>query len=55
MGLPIDEIAKRILGYSSEHYRDAIESAIEDEYIEMVIREDCVEWYHVIPLDEYDD
>jgi hypothetical protein len=53
-GLSMDEIARRIPDYSSEHYRDAIESAIEDEYIELVTRDDGVEWYRAIPL-EYEE
>lgn len=50
----MNEIVKRIPDYSSEHYRDAVESAIEDEYIESVTRDDGVEWYRAIPL-EYEE
>ena len=53
-GLSMNEIVKRIPDYSSEHYRDAVESAIEDEYIESVTRDDGVEWYRAIPL-EYEE
>ncbi|KXH70572.1 MAG: hypothetical protein AM326_04200 [Candidatus Thorarchaeota archaeon SMTZ-45] len=50
-GLSIDEIVKRIPNYSSEHYKDAINSAIEDEYIELVTRDDGLEWYRAILLE----
>jgi hypothetical protein len=54
-GLSRDDIAKRLPSFSSEHYRDAIESAIEDEYIEQVNRDDDLEWYRAIPMDDFDD
>ena len=53
-GLSMDDIVNRISDYSPEHYRDAIESAIEDEYIELVTRDDGLEWYRAIPF-EYGD
>ena len=54
-GLSRDDIAERFPSFSSEHYRDAIESAIEDEYIEQVYRDDDLEWYRAIPMDGFDD
>jgi hypothetical protein len=49
------EIVKRVPNFSSSHYRDAIDSAIEDECIELVNRDDGVEWYRAIPLDKFDE
>lgn len=54
-GLSMDEIVKRIPNYSSKYYRDAIDSALEDEYIELVTRDDDLEWYRAIPLEYEED
>jgi hypothetical protein len=53
-GLSIDAISEIIPGYSSETYVDAIESAVEDEYIEMIDGEDGLELYRAIIYDEFD-
>jgi hypothetical protein len=54
-GLSKDDLAKRFPSFSSGYHRDAIDSAIEDEYIEHVSRDDNVEWYRAIVYDEFDE
>ena len=53
-GLSINAISAIIPGHSSEMYVDAIESAIEDEYIEKIDGEDGRELYRAIIYDESD-
>jgi len=53
-GLFVDKIVELIPSYSTQLYTDAIESAIEDEYIERVSQDDNQELYRAIIYDEYD-
>lgn len=50
-GLPIERIAERFQEHSREKIQDALESAIEDQYIEKTSK-DGEEWYKAISLEE---
>ncbi len=51
-GMLKTDIIKRFADYSTEQIEDALESAIEDEYIEVETRESGVRWYHSVCFDE---
>jgi len=51
-GMSIADIMGRFAQYSAGQIEDALESAIEDEYIEVEIRESGVRWYHPVWSDE---
>lgn len=50
-GLSFTAITERFHDYPPRQVRDALESAIEDQYIEKTSR-DGEEWYKAIPLEE---
>lgn len=50
-GLSIDEIIARFHDHSPQKIADALKSAIEDEYIEKLSRDD-EEWYKAITFEE---
>ena len=52
--LSLDEIIEIIPGYRDEMYADAVESAIEDEYLEKLDQDDGQKKYRAIIYDEYD-
>jgi len=51
-GLSRADIIRRFPDYSVGQMEDALESAIEDEYIEVEVKDDGILWYHVVQLDE---
>ncbi|TFF84810.1 hypothetical protein EU524_00195 [Candidatus Thorarchaeota archaeon] len=50
-GLSFTAITERFHNYPPRQVRDALKSAIEDEYIERISK-DSQEWYRAIPLEE---
>jgi len=51
-GLSKDDIVKRFSDYSLQQIEDALESAIEDEYIEVETRDADVLWYCSVKFEE---
>jgi hypothetical protein len=47
-GMSMADIMGRFAKYSAGQTEDALESAIEDEYIDVEIRERGVRWYHPV-------
>ena len=52
-GFSEDDIVNRFPEYSLQQIRDALESAVEDEYFKVMTRDDDSLWYTPIIYDDY--
>lgn len=54
-GFSVDDVVQRFPDYSIQLIKDALDSAIEDEYFEVKTKGDSTLWYTPIVYDEYDE
>lgn len=53
-GFSVEDVVNRFTEHSSQQIRDALESAVEDEYFTVITRDDNTLWYTPIVYDEWD-
>ncbi|TFH01442.1 MAG: hypothetical protein E4H14_18595 [Candidatus Thorarchaeota archaeon] len=53
-GFSVDDVVQRFPEYPLQLIKDALDSAVEDEYFEVKTKDDGSLWYTPIIFDEYD-